>query len=128
MRYTTPLIAGLAALAIAVPVHAQDAGTTDVQAELRDMVTRPNTAEENRDAIRAFLARSDVEDAAASYGLDIERLEDGVGTMGAEAAANLATRVEQTEDQLDQVGGDTFVISTTAIIIGLLVVILIIVA
>jgi len=129
MKNTTSfLLAALAALTVAAPAHAQGASAIDVRTELRNMVTQPNAAEQNRDAIRSFLERSDVSSAAEAHGLDIELLSDGVGTLGAEAAANLATRVEQTIDQLDQVGGDTFVISTTTIIIALLVVILIVVA
>lgn len=128
MKRTPLLLAALAALLVAAPVQAQDTGSADLEDELRSMVTDATPAEQNRAAVHSFLEREDVASAAEEYGIDLERLEDGVGTLGAEAAANLAERVEQTENQLDQVGGDTFVVSTTAVIIGLLIAILIIVA
>lgn len=128
MKYSTPILAALAAIALAGPVQAQEATAADVRTELRALVTEQTPADRDRGAILDFLDRDDVEAAATGYGLDLEPLKDGVNTLGADEVRALAQRVGDTEDRLDQVGGDTFVISSTVVIIALLVIILVIVA
>ncbi|HEX7794613.1 MAG TPA: hypothetical protein VF456_09700 [Vicinamibacterales bacterium] len=81
----------------------------------------------DRDAIREALGQHEVRALAAQTGVDAERLEALAGTLSGsdlKAVANEARAVNQS-----LVGGaSTVTISTTTIIIGLLVLILLIVA
>lgn len=113
-------------LAPVTGLQAQQAGDQTVEEELRALVSQGSEARSDRAAVADFLERDDVERAAAEGGIDLDRLKDGVATLGADEAAGLADRVEDVEDQL--AGGDTFVITSTTIIIALLVIILIVVA
>jgi hypothetical protein len=80
----------------------------------------------DRASIREALARPEVKNVAASMGVDVDRLNNAVGTMNASELTEAAATARQVNDQL--VGGaSTVVISTTTIIIALLVVILIVV-
>lgn len=81
----------------------------------------------DRAAIRAALARPEVQSTAARLGVDIHRLDGAVATMKGADLERAASTARQVNDQL--VGGaSTVTISTTTIIIALLVIILIIVA
>jgi len=85
------------------------------------------TADQDRETVRLFLQRGDVRAIAGTYGIDVRRAETAVATMDAPALASIAAQARQAEDGL--AGGQSRVtISTTAIIIGLLVLILLIVA
>ena len=80
----------------------------------------------DRAAVREALARPEVQSVAASMGVDLNRANAAVETMGGVDLAQAASAARQVNQQL--VGGaSTVVISTTTIIIALLVVILIIV-
>jgi len=85
------------------------------------------TVETNRAVIRDVLARPELAEIARDAGLDLERLTAAVSTLSptdAEGVASVARDVNQS-----LVGGASKVtISTTTIIIGLLVLILLIVA
>jgi hypothetical protein len=126
MRRPILLLAILALLLPTAGLRAQDARDADVRDELRALVTDGGAAEADRRTVAEFLNRDAVERAAARGSIDLERLRDGVGTLGADEAQRLADRVRVVEDQL--AGGDTFVITSTTVIIALLVIILIIVA
>ena len=118
----------IAALAAPPQVHAQDAGEAALEQELRDMVVQPTEAERDREAVQQFLERGDVQEIADDRGIDTERLQDRVATLDGEQTSQLAERIRDLEDDLEQVGGDTFVITSSTIIIILLVIILIVVA
>ena len=81
----------------------------------------------DRAAIREALGRPEVQSLANKTGIDVDRLSAAVNTMSdadAQRAADAAREVNQS-----LVGGaSTVTISTTTIIIGLLVLILLIVA
>lgn len=129
MRRTYTLCAtAVAVLALASEARAQEPRSAAVEGELRAMVAQPSAADADRATVRDFLGRDDVRATAERSGLDLERLRRGVETLDAGAAADLADRTRAVEDDLDQVGGDTLVISSTAIIIALLVIILVVVA
>lgn len=96
-----------------------------LEQELRDMVVAPTEVDQDRRVVQEFLDRSDVQSAAAVHGIDVEALQNRVATLEAEATSDLAERVRQTQDDLDQVGGDSFVITTSTIVLVLLVLILI---
>jgi hypothetical protein len=81
----------------------------------------------DRDTVRLFLQRADVRAIAGRYGLDIRRAESAVAAMDASEAAQVAAQARVADETL--AGGQSKVtISTTTIIIGLLVLILLIVA
>jgi hypothetical protein len=81
----------------------------------------------DRDTVRLFLQRADVRAIAGKYGIDIRRAESAVAAMDTSEVANIAAQARAADGAL--AGGQSSVtISTTAIIIGLLVLILLIVA
>ncbi len=81
----------------------------------------------DRETVRLFLQRGDVRSIAGKYGIDIRRAENAVGSMDASEAAQVAAQARAADETL--AGGQSKVtISTTTIIIGLLVLILLIVA
>lgn len=122
-RALRPMIVALLAL-IAVPagLRAQDAHVVD-EAELRHAVAADaDRAEADREAIRDVLARSDVQAVAERMGLDLEEARSALPTLSDEEASRLAERARQVDDQL-AAGQESFTISTTWIIIGLLILI-----
>lgn len=121
------VLALLTTISLSGDLRAQEADRSGTVDELRSMVTEATSGDRDRQTILDFLSRTAVEDVAEEYGVDIERAREGVKTLDVGQAGQLAERIRQT-DQPAQVGGDTFVISSTAVIIGLLVIILIIVA
>lgn len=125
---TRPFFSVLALTAlffIGADLHAQEAPPQDLEHELRTMVTEPTPADRDRQALRDLLDRAEVNDAVTSLGLDPERLEAGVSTLGEDEAADLARQVETLEDEADLVGGDTVVISATTLIIILLIILIV---
>ena len=124
MKLHTILLVCAASIFTVAPLHAQDAAPTTPEAELRAMVVGETEADGDRDVVARFLERSGVADVAAAHGMDIEQMRTGVDVLDADAARDLAERVQDVEQEA-LVGGDAIVISSTAVIIALLVVILI---
>jgi hypothetical protein len=121
------LVAVVLSVLIAVPpVSAQDhvAGQQVLDAAVQQHV---RTVDQDRDTVQQFLQRSDVQAIAGRYGIDIRRAESAVATMNASDLASVAQRAHQANEALAG-GASTVTLSTTAIIIGLLVLILLIVA
>jgi hypothetical protein len=84
-------------------------------------------ADRDRETVRLFLQRADVRAIAGKYGVDIRRAESATATMDPSQLAGLAAQAREADAAL--AGGQSKVtISTTTIIIGLLVLILLIVA
>jgi hypothetical protein len=84
-------------------------------------------ADRDRETVRLFLERADVKAVAGKYGIDIRRAETAVAAMDASEVAQIAAQARSADETL--AGGQSKVtISTTTIIIGLLVLILLIVA
>lgn len=81
----------------------------------------------DRAAVRLFLQRADVRAIAGKSGIDIRRAESAVAAMDASEVANMAAQARAASETLAG-GQGSVTISTTAIIIGLLVLILLIVA
>ncbi|MEQ9400265.1 MAG: PA2779 family protein [Longimicrobiales bacterium] len=123
----TLLTAAMSALVLAIPgaAEAQQATDTDTRAQIRALAAEAPTASPHA-TVQAFLDRDDVRAVAAERGIDVDGLKDRVATLDDAAAANLASRAEDVQDQL--AGGDTVTITSTTIIIVLLVIILVIVA
>jgi len=123
MRTLTSVLSLVILFSVAGELQAQQTYTPDVTSELWTMAAAAAPADQDRQVVEDFLNRADVSEAAATHGLDLDRVRAALSTLGAGAVADLARRVEGMEDS-DQVGGNTIVISTTAIIIGLLILIL----
>lgn len=94
-----------------------------------DRATAERTVAEDarRDAIRSVLQRPEVRSAAATHGIDITRAEDAVATLEGEALAGVFEQAQRVDEALAG-GADAIVISTTTLIIGLLVLIIILVS
>jgi hypothetical protein len=125
MKKSFPSALALAALfLLGGDLWGQDAPAQDLEAELRAMVAEPTPADRDRQLVREFLDRVDVNDVVSALGLDRERLETGVNTLEADAAADLVRQVRALGDEADLVGGDTIVISATTVIIILLIILI----
>jgi len=81
----------------------------------------------DRETVRLFLQRADVRAIAGKYGIDIRRADAAVTALDASELANIAAQARAADETLAG-GQGSVTISTTAIIIGLLVLILLIVA
>src|SRR4030095_12400058 len=101
-------IAGQSVLEAAVPEHAR-------------------ATDRDRETVRLFLQRADVRAIAGKSGIDIRRAESAVAAMDASDVAHMAAQGRGGHETLAD-GQGSVTISTTAIIIGLLVLILLIVA
>ena len=135
MRSTCSFVAVvLSMLMAAPPLHASPAGTGQAPTHIAGdpvlaaaIQDHARAADRDRDTVRQFLQRADVKTIAGKYGVDMRRAESAVAAMDASELARVATQARRAEDAL--AGGQSKVtISTTTIIIGLLVLILLIVA
>jgi hypothetical protein len=126
-RMRTSVITLLFALAGWLPVSAQQRHVAD-QATLDQVIAdHLRQRADDRETIRRVLEMQQVRKLAEGVGLDLIRAERAVATLDDAEVAVLATQARAVNDAL--VGGQsTVTISTTAIIIGLLVLILLIVA
>jgi len=116
------IIAAVAALALASPVLAQDRSAVS-GAEL-DAAVLDNPAQRGV-AVRQFLSTEQVQEVAEQLGVSATDLSAHVAAMDDATLARLAQQGGLDEQALAG-GADTVVISTTAIIIGLLVLILLV--
>lgn len=125
MKALTPVLALTLSLVLGGELQAQETSTHDLESELRMMVVEPSAVDQDREVVRDFLDRVDVQEAIAASGLDRERLEARLGTLDDGAVAELAQQMQNVDQEGDLIGGNTVVISTTTIIIVLLVLILV---
>jgi hypothetical protein len=114
------LAAAPATLKAQEPVH-----TSGPTATLRALAAQPSTADRDRAKLSAFLNRADVQKVATDHGIDVRRLKEGVTALDDGTVTALVRQMRAVDHQPALVGGDTFVISSTAVIIALLVFILI---
>jgi hypothetical protein len=126
MRSTGWVLAILLLVAVARP-YAQSAHVADqaqLDAALQEQV---RAAERDRDTVRVFLQRDDIKEIAGKAGIDIRRAQTAVATLNGTELASLAAQAHQADEALAG-GASPVTISTTTIVIGLLVLILLIVA
>ena len=128
MRSICSGVAVLLCVLVAVPgsyaqsqhVASQAALDAAVQQQVRGV-------DRDRETVRLFLQRTDVTTVGRNAGLDVGRAESAVAAMSPSELASLAEQARQAEQSL--AGGQSSVtISTTMIIIGLLVLIVLILA
>ncbi len=116
------LCAALAGANLVAQQHVVDAA--DLQ-QLLD--TRADDEEALRAVVHRILARPEVERVAQALGVDLGRTVDAVSTLDGAELAQMAAQAHAVDTSLAG-GQGSITVSTTMIIIGLLVLILIIVA
>jgi acetyl-CoA carboxylase carboxyltransferase component len=125
-RIRISVVALLFALAIWLPVSAQQ-HVAD-QATLDQVVAdHVRQKADDREAIRRVLEIQQVREVAEGIGLDLKRAETAVAVLDDAEVGLIAAQARAVNDVLAG-GQSTVTISTTVIIIGLLVLILLIVA
>lgn len=128
MKTLTSAVAILVVLVAAAP-RAQAQTAHAVTPTLLDQAIRQHvtTDDEARAAVLRVLERDEVKAQADRFGVDLRRASTAVASLTSSDLQVLASQAAQVEQSL--AGGQSrVVISTTAIVIGLLVLILLIVA
>jgi hypothetical protein len=127
MRKATSILAVLLTLVTAAPrVHAQSSSAAQavLDAAVREHLS---SAASDRAAVTRVLQHPDVKAVAGRMGIDLGTAHEAISTLDGQQLQALTAQASQVEQAL--AGGQSkVVISTTAIIIGLLVLILLIVA
>lgn len=124
-----PLALAAAFLLLALPATAvAQAQEHVVSVETLDAIVAEHdgVAEAERAELRSFLQRPEVRRIAAETGIDVVRAETAVASLGAAEVRQLSGQLAQVDAALS--GGDSIVISTTALIIALLVLLIVLVA
>ena len=112
--------------AVATPAHAQVshvAPQSILDAAVQDHVAADAA---DREAVQRLLERPEVRAVAGDIGLDLRRAQSAVSTLDAQQLSTIAAQASQVEQALAG-GQSSITISTTLIIIGLLVLILIVI-
>lgn len=126
MRRSLPF-AVIALLFLALPSaaqaqqHAASVQTLDALA-----TSHASSLDSGRAELRAFLERPEVRDIAEHGGIDIVTAQAAVASLSPDEVDRLSGQLAQAD--LALAGGDNVVLSTTAIIVGLLILIIILVA
>ena len=125
-RIWTSVFALLFALTLSLPVSAQQhvADQATLDQAIADHVRQKH---DDREVIRRVLEIQQVREVAEGAGLDLKRAETAVATLDDAEVSLIAAQARAANDALSG-GQSTVTISTTVIIIGLLVLILLIVA
>lgn len=125
-RIWTSVLALLFALTLSLPVSAQQhvADQATLDQVIADHVRQKH---DDREVIRRVLEIQQVREVAEGAGLDLKRAETAVATLDDAEVSLIAAQARAANDVLSG-GQSTVTISTTVIIIGLLVLILLIVA
>ena len=121
------LIVVFSFVAVIPPAHAQTSHAalqSALDAAVQDHVA---ASAADRETVLRLLERPEVQAIAGDIGLDLRRAETAVSTLDGQQLADLAAQARQAEQALAG-GQSSITISTTLIIIGLLVLILIILA
>ena len=111
--------------AVARPAHAQVshvAPQSILDAAVQDHVA---ASAADRETVQRLLERPEVQAVAADIGLDLRRAQSAISTLDAQQLSTIAVQANQVEQALAG-GQSSITISTTLIIIGLLVLILIV--
>jgi hypothetical protein len=80
----------------------------------------------SREALQNLLQRSEVQRVATRFGLDANQVRDAVSMLSGEDLRSVAHQAQRVDEAL--AGGSTVVVTSTALIIGLLVLIIVLVA
>jgi hypothetical protein len=113
-------------VAVIPPVHAQTSHAAPQSALDAAVQDHAAAAAADRESVARLLQRPEVQVIAGDLGLDLRRAESAVATLDGQQLTELAAQARQAEQALAG-GQSSITISTTMIIIGLLVLILLIV-
>ncbi len=119
------LVTTLALLLSAPQAWAQQTHVINKTALDQAVQQRVSQDQADRDAIRAFLHRSEVRDVATKAGLSVRKAEAAVSTLQGDDLRQVAAQARSVDQQLAG-GATTIVITTTTIIIILLIVLIIV--
>lgn len=129
MRVTRNIVAVFLSVWFVLPpaALAQQATVADQATLDQAVAAHSRQADADRADIRRMLSRQQIREIAARAGIDVKRAETAVATLDGTDLRQIAEQARAVDNSL--AGGQSRItISTTAIIIGLLVLILIIVA
>lgn len=124
---TSTVLAVFLLVAVIPPVHAQTshaAPTSALEAAVQEHVA---SGAADGETVLRLLARPEVQAIAGDLGIDVRRAESAVTTLEGRTLTDLAAQARQVEQALAG-GQSSITISTTMIIIGLLVLIVLILA
>jgi hypothetical protein len=110
---------------VSAPAFAQEPAVVDAAAMTRALAAKAETESEQRALVRRVLERSDVRDVASRMGLTVEQAASAVATLSGAELDNLAQHAEVIETEA-LAGGNTVVISLTALLLILIIVILLV--
>lgn len=117
-----PLVFMLSAPPLAAAQNRHAVDQSALSQTVADQVAKQDA---DRASIREALNRPEVRELAAKSGIDLNRVQASVDTLGGSSLSQVAAAAQQVNQAL--VGGaSTVVISTTTIIVALLIVILIV--
>jgi hypothetical protein len=114
-------------MSLSVPASAQERHLVSPSTLSQTVAAQLAHQDADRATIHEALNQREVREVAEKSGIDLDRLNASVDTLGGNALADVAAAAQRVNQTLVG-GGSTIVISTTTIIIALLVVILIVVA
>lgn len=110
---------------VSSPALAQQVHVVDPAAMSRAVAEKVNQENTHRELLQRILNRADVREVAGRMGLSVERAESAVATLDGEELSQLAGYAAGVEASL--VGGaNTIVISTTTLLLGLILLVLIV--
>jgi hypothetical protein len=115
----------LAAALLIVPTAARGQQASSQASEEPTTIAMQTTEEADREALRAFVARPDVQRIAAVADLDLEDASAGILALEGEKLSHAADQARALESRMG--AQDTITISATTVIIILLLVLLIVV-
>lgn len=117
--------AALAALLVAAPVDAQEAGVVTAPELDAALADRAAAVDAERAVVRRTLERPEVARVATAMGMDLDAARAAAGALAGEDLARAADLSRSVEQAL--AGGQVFSINATTLIIVLLLVILIVI-
>ena len=121
------VIALFSGLVLSLPAAAQQARTADQAILDQAVADHVRQTTDDREAVLRVLENDEVRRLAGQMGVDLKQAESAVATLDDSELAAMAAQARAVNDALAG-GQSSITISTTLIIIGLLILILIIVA
>ena len=125
--FVTVLLVGLVSLMPVPQVYAQESHAAPQAALDAALQQHAAATAADRDAVMRVLDRAEVQAVAGRMGVDLRQAKSAIATLDAAQLSEISAQARQVDQALAG-GASSVTISTTMIIIGLLVLILLIVA
>jgi hypothetical protein len=126
-RHQIPAIVLSLAFAASIPASAQETHVADQRILDRAVAVHVRQAADDRQEVLRVLENEQVRELAEGLGVDLKQAETAIATLDETELGAIVTQARAVNDALAG-GQSTVTISTTVIIIGLLILILLIVA